>query len=293
MRYVKALGLLVEGKAQISMNLTDYTHTPIHRVQEAIRVEAARYGCQITHAELIGMIPEQALIDTARWHLQLDLFDENQILEWQVQAAESQDIRPHAFLNAVASGEPTPGGGSAAALAGALAAALAAMVARATIGKKKYAEVEAAMQEVAEIADTLRALLTQAISDDSAAFEDVMAAYRLSKEDPSRPAAIQAAMLHAAEVPLHTARLCVDALKQLQVVAAEGNINAGTDAGAGAHMALAALEAAALNVKVNLRDAQDEEIVGAYWAEISALLDEGRALMRAIGDSINDRLGLD
>ncbi|HQA69325.1 MAG TPA: glutamate formimidoyltransferase, partial [Aggregatilineales bacterium] len=138
LRFVKALGLLVEGQAQVSMNLTDYTRTPIHRVQEMIRREAARYGCTITRAELVGMIPEQALVDAARWYLQLDLFDPaGQILEWQIQQQEQKQLAPEDFISAVASGEPAPGGGAVAALVGALSAALAGMVARTTIGKKR------------------------------------------------------------------------------------------------------------------------------------------------------------
>ncbi len=81
LRYVKALGLLVDGRAQVSMNLTDFAQTPIARVVEQIRREAARYGTAIHHSELIGMIPQQALIDAARWYLQLDQFSPDQILE--------------------------------------------------------------------------------------------------------------------------------------------------------------------------------------------------------------------
>ena len=131
LRYVKSLGMLVEGQAQVSMNLTDYTRTPIHRVQELIKMEAARHGCLVTHAELIGLIPEQALIDSARWYLQLDLFNDEQILERKIAEAEAAErtLAPSDFIDAVASGEPTPGGGSVAALAGSLSAALAGMVA--------------------------------------------------------------------------------------------------------------------------------------------------------------------
>jgi glutamate formiminotransferase len=81
LRYVKALGLLVKGKAQVSMNLTDFRQTPIHQVVELIRREAARYGVMIESSELIGMIPQEALLDAAVWHLQLDNFDPNMVLE--------------------------------------------------------------------------------------------------------------------------------------------------------------------------------------------------------------------
>jgi glutamate formiminotransferase/formiminotetrahydrofolate cyclodeaminase len=270
------LGLLVNNQAQVSMNLTDFTKTPIQRVQELVRAEAARYGCLITHSELVGLIPEQALVDAARWYLQLDLFNEDQILERKLQAVESGSIVPDRFIDAVASGEPTPGGGAVAALAGALAAALAGMVARGTAGKKKYADVEAAMREISRISDELRVGLTQAIADDSAAFDQVMAAYRLPKEDRARPAAIQAAMTRAAEVPLETARLALGAIEQLKIVVAQGNINAVTDAAAGVHMALSAVEVAALNVLVNLKSIEAEKLVKSFEKETVALRDSAR-----------------
>jgi glutamate formiminotransferase/formiminotetrahydrofolate cyclodeaminase len=292
LRFVKALGLLVDGRAQVSMNLTDYTRTPVQRVQELIRVEAARYGYRITQAELIGLIPEQALIDSARWYLQLDLFEDDQILEWRIQAAEAADLMPHAFLDAVADGTPTPGGGSVAALAGALASALVGMVARLTVGKKKYAGVEEAMQEVARLSGQLRADLTMAISDDSAAFREVMDAYRRDKDDPSRPAAIQEALRRAADVPLQTARLSLRVMEQLKVVVEQGNVNAVTDGAVGVRMALAAVEGAALNVLVNLQSMDDEAAVKAYRDEITSLRESGRALAAEIASLAEGRLGL-
>jgi len=81
LRYVKALGLLVEGRAQVSMNLTDYRQTPIHRVVEMIRREAARYGVTIASSEVVGLLPNEALVDAARFYLQLDGFSSDQILE--------------------------------------------------------------------------------------------------------------------------------------------------------------------------------------------------------------------
>jgi glutamate formiminotransferase len=89
LRYVKALGLLVDGRAQVSMNLTDFTGTPIHAAVEVIRREAARYGVAIHHSELIGLIPQAALIEAARWYLQLDAFTPDQILETKLQAVVS------------------------------------------------------------------------------------------------------------------------------------------------------------------------------------------------------------
>lgn len=88
--YVKALGMLVKGRAQVSMNLTDYTRTPIHQAVELIRREAARYGVAVHHSELVGLIPQAALIDAARWYLQLDEFSPDQILEARLGDATNQ-----------------------------------------------------------------------------------------------------------------------------------------------------------------------------------------------------------
>jgi len=294
LRYIKSLGMLVEGQAQISMNLTDYTRTPVYRVQELIRREAAQYGCMVTHAELVGLIPEQALVDSARWYLQLDLFDDEQILERKIAEAEAADhtLAPVDFIDAVASGEPTPGGGSVAALAGSLAAALAAMVARTTVGKKKYADAETQMQTAISRADNLRAELATLVDADADAFEEVMNAYRLSKEDAERPAAIQKAMLHAADVPLRTLALAVDALLQIDVVAKEGNINAASDAAAGAHLALAAAEAAALNVKININSLTDEGAAKTYRSQLDAYLSDARSLAARAIQTAQERAGL-
>lgn len=296
LRYVKALGMLVEGQAQVSMNLTDYTHTPIHRVQEMIRSEAARYGYQITYAELIGMIPEQALIDAARWYLQLDRFDEAQILERKIERVEAEEaaatLAPASLLDAVASGSATPGGGSVAALAGALGAALAAMVARTTLGKKRYADREPAMRALAERADALRMRLAGLVDADSAAFVEVLAAYRIEKSDPARAKAVEAATMHAAQVPLDTAEAAVEALGLLQQAAGEGNANAASDAAAGAHLALAALEAAVLNVLINVDALKDEAAAGELADKANDLRDRGRALAADILKTVEERTGL-
>lgn len=292
LRFVKALGLLVNNRAQISMNLTDFTRTPIHRVQELVKMEAARYGYQIASSELIGLLPEQALIDSARWYLQLDRFSQEQILEHRLRLVEQATTGTDAFIEAVASGEPAPGGGAVAALAGSLSAALATMVARTTIGKTQYAEVEEAMRSAVRVADDLRAALTQTITDDSAAYEALIAAYRLPKGDPSRPDAIRAALRTASEVPLRTARLARQSLEQLKIVATQGNANAIADAATGVHIAQAAIEGAALNVLVNLQSVQDVDMVRGMTDEIIGLRQAGRDLALEIMTTIHDRIGV-
>lgn len=272
LRYVKALGLLVDGQAQVSMNLTDFSRTPLHRVVEMVRREAARYGASVTHSELVGMAPQQALLDAAAWYLQLDLAPE-QVLENRL--GEAPDPTPTAFLDAVASEAPTPGGGSVAALAGALAAALAAMVARLTQGRKRYADVQGQAEAIVEQAERLRASLTAAIAQDAAAYNGVVAACRLPKgtaeEEAARQAAIEAATVHAAEVPLATARQAVEALELVCEAARIGNVNAITDAGTAAYMAQAAFEGAAFNVRINAGQVQDTAKRTAWLEELEQL----------------------
>jgi glutamate formiminotransferase/formiminotetrahydrofolate cyclodeaminase len=141
---MKAMGVLVEGRAQVSMNFTNYRQTPLARVVETIRREAARYGTTVHHSELVGLIPQDALTDSAVWYLQLDAFQPDLVLERRLyqlflSQLESSPAAEQTFLDQLASGTPTPGGGSAGAIAGATAAALVTMVARLTVGKKNVA----------------------------------------------------------------------------------------------------------------------------------------------------------
>jgi glutamate formiminotransferase / formiminotetrahydrofolate cyclodeaminase len=293
LRYVKALGLLVDGRAQVSMNLTDYRKTPLARVVEMIRREAIRYGVAIHHSELVGLIPQEALVDASRWYLQLDQFEPEQILESKLftLAAEGQK-ESRDFLDELAAGTAAPGGGSASAYAGAAGAALVAMVARLTIGKKKYAQVEDQMKSILERAETLRASLADDVARDAAAFEQVMAALRMPKESPEaaeeRSHQLERATLKAAQVPLEVAEKSVEVLELASQVVAQGNLNAISDAGAAAGLAQAALSGAGLNVRINCASLADkdaavklierlraiEQIAGELKAQIRGLLEQ-------------------
>ena len=288
LRFVQAKGFLVDGQAQISMNLTDFEKTPIYRVQEMVRREAARYGLTITKAELVGLTPQKALLEAAKWYLQLDNLQDGQVLELRLQEAMAADpdITPYSFLEATASADPAPGGGSTAALAGALAAALAQMVAGLTAGRKKYAEVDETARAVLAEASALREQLTAAIAEDADAFTQVMAAFRLRDVDEAtRQAAIEAATIHAGEVPLRVAHLSRDAARLAAQMARLGNVNAVSDAAAGVLLAAAAVQVAALNVNINGVGLQDRaraeswrEQAAALEQEVTALAAEVRAI---------------
>jgi glutamate formiminotransferase/formiminotetrahydrofolate cyclodeaminase len=281
------------------MNLTDFRKTPIARVVEFIRREAARYGCTIAFTELVGLTPQDALIDAAQWYLQLDMFERDQILENKLRDAASDEIKsivPNAFLEATASGAATPGGGAVAALAGAFSAALAGMVARLTIGKKKYAAVDSQMKDVAAQADGLRGKLTAAIDADSSAFDEVMNAMKLpkdtSEEQATRHQQLQLATQHATDVPLQTARLCLETLDLVRSVAANGNVNAMSDAASAAFMARAAIDAAGMNVRINAASLDDQVRAKQYVDEWKSIRDRAASRIDQILSEVEKRATL-
>ena len=297
-RFVKALGMLVEGKAQVSINLTNFHQTPVFRVVETIRREASRYGVTIHHSELVGLIPQEALLDSAVWYLQLDGFKGEQVLEQRLYAVSggSSPTGASSFLDDLAAATPTPGGGSAAAYAGAMGAALVAMVARLTLGKKKYASVEDQMTEILNQAERLRKELTTAVEEDSAAFEEVMAAFKLPKENPSqekvRLEAIEKATLLAAQVPLAVANRSVSVMALAERVVALGNLNAISDGASGASMAHAALTSAGYNVRININSLVDKTAGETLLSQLQALETKANKLEKEVRASLKGRGGL-
>jgi formiminotetrahydrofolate cyclodeaminase len=171
------------------------------------------------------------------------------------------NLRLSQFLEDLASEKPTPGGGSASALAGALGAALVAMVCRLTIGRKSYAEVEGQMREILSRAEALRHDLVGLAEEDARAYEAVAAALALPRssadEKAVRRAVLQRALLGASEVPLRTAEACREVLRLAVPVARRGNRNAVSDAGGAALLAAAGLRGALLNVSINLASLED------------------------------------
>jgi glutamate formiminotransferase / formiminotetrahydrofolate cyclodeaminase len=303
LRYVKSMGVLVEGLAQVSMNLTNFRYTSMARVVEMIRREASRYGVGVHHSELVGLVPSDALVDAAVWYMQMDQFEPDQVLETRLYAAASQSKevplsdQDQGFLEALASGEPTPGGGSAAAYGAAMGASLVAMVGRVTVGKKKYAEVEAEMWRMIEEAIELQVAMREAVQKDAQAFEAYMKARRLpqntDQQKSERIQAIQAASINAAQVPLHVARHALQIL-QLALKAAElGNINAISDAGSGAAFAKAALEGAGLNVRINLLGLEEEPEPARMLTELRTLENQATRLNQTLQSVLNERGGLD
>ena len=293
---VKALGMLVEGRAQVSMNLTNFRQTSIQTAVEAVRSEAARHGVGIHHSELVGLVPQEALTDAAARYLQLDGFKSEQILETRLFAPQRVDSRPTNFLDDLAAATPTPGGGSAAAHAGAMGAALVAMVARLTVSKKKYAAVEAQMTEILNQAEHLRSELTAAVDEDSAAFEGVLSSFKLSKATPEqekvRTKAIEKATLRAAQVPLTVAQKSVSVMALAERAVALGNLNAISDGASAAALARAAMTSAGYNVRINVNGLSDKTAGDSLLSQLQALEVRAMKLEKDVHNTLTERGGI-
>lgn len=267
---VKALGFEIKerNRAQVSMNLTDYRKTPVHRALEAVRREAARYGTSVEESEVVGLVPEDALIDAAEFYLQLNRFSRDQILERKLPGgpgaspAESppglQHLTVQAFLGKVAARTPTPGGGSVAAIAGAMGAALGEMVVAYSTPAKQ--NPTAALAALAKELTEGRGTFLELANADTDAYEAVRSARREKKDKAGNPAAQQAfveALRHAAEVPLDTARLARRLQNQLEAHREQTNPALGSDLVSGLALLRAAALSALANVSINLTDLRE------------------------------------
>lgn len=295
-RYAKALGFEIREKncVQVSINMTNYTATPLYRVFEAVKREAERYGVTVRESEIVGLTPQQALVDAATWYLQLDSFSNDQILENRLAAVDSGSVSVStgvgAFLREVAAATPTPGGGSVSALNGALGTALLEMVAGLTVGKKGYEAVESEMTKAQQRLEQLRTEFRELIDRDARAFDQVMAAYRLPKtsdaEKSVRSSAIQEATKAASEVPLRVMELTPEALRLGCLLAEKGNRNSISDVGVGGLCLKTALQGAFLNVMINLPVIKDEAYVADRKSKALRIIQEGRELSRQLEDAV-------
>src|SRR5262244_435221 len=188
LRFVKGAGFLVRGLAQVSMNLTDFEQTPIHRVFEYVRREAARYGVSPVSSEIVGLIPKKALEQAAEWFLQVENFDSSLILENRLAAVMGGKMAvgglragAEPFIEQLAAATATPGGGSASAAAGAMAAALGSMVAGMSRGKKAYVQYEQQLSQIIARLAQLREELKSSIDADAESYNQVMAAHKQAK----------------------------------------------------------------------------------------------------------------
>jgi formiminotetrahydrofolate cyclodeaminase len=245
---------------------------------EAVRHEAEQRGVQVCSSELIGLVPQQALIMASEFFLKLERFDPTQVLETRLEKV-LQEQAPHAspgpialedamgaplhdFLDALSAGTPAPGGGSAAALAGALAAALGVMACRISATEPRHDPDMAPLERrLTELDQRLRGL----VQADAEAYAGVVAAYRLARTDPARQQAIASSLRLATEVPLETAVSAEEAVSILCRLSTIAKPTVASDLRVGLILGLAAIDAALENVRVNLESLKDEE----YLREVS------------------------
>jgi glutamate formiminotransferase len=263
LRFVKGAGFLVRGMAQVSMNLTDFEQTPIHRVFEFVKREAARYGVIPVSSEIVGLIPKRALEQAAEWFLQVENFDSSLILENRLtdvmtgkMAVGGLRAGVEPFIEQLAAPTATPGGGSAAAASGAMAAGLASMVASMSRGKKAYLQYESQLSEAIARLSQLREELKAAIDADAESYNVVMKAYKAAKESDRNAndgnATVSTALKQATSVPLGVAEKVVEVAEIAANLKPITNPSMKSDLTSAIALAKAALEGALANVEINL-----------------------------------------
>jgi glutamate formiminotransferase/formiminotetrahydrofolate cyclodeaminase len=272
---VKALGFEIpeRQRAQVSMNLTDFRTTPIHRALEAVRREAQRYGVGIEESEIVGLVPEDALFDAAEYYLQLHGFHREAVLERKVRAAADPLARGgeslSSFTDRLAARTPTPGGGSASAAAGALGAALGEMVLAYSIDPATPADD---LRETQRRLTEGRRRLLALVEEDARSYDAVRAARKARKERPgtaASEAAYLSALRGAAAVPLETARLATDLAVALEAVRSRTKRALASDLVSALALFRAATDGALANVAINL---DDLKAAGEPTAEVEAEL---------------------
>ena len=286
LRFVKAMGVDLRARnlAQVSINLTDFEQTPMHRVFEMVKREAERYGVSIVGSEIVGLVPKRAIEATADFFLQLENFSPAQVLENRlevslggatVEGPGKLAALAQPFLDAVSAPSATPGGGSVAAFAGALAASLGEMVAGLSRKKKSQAAFAERLSEALTEFRAVSQALAEAIDRDAASFESVMAAHKLPQGTPEeqqrRDATIQEALQLAASVPFEVARTAAKIfgrLGQLETMASPSMIS---DLHVGRLMAAAAVRGALENVEINLESIADSSFTNRMRSEASKL----------------------
>jgi formiminotetrahydrofolate cyclodeaminase len=269
LRFVKGAGFSVRGLAQVSMNLTDFEQTPIARVFEYVKREAARYGVMPLSSEIVGLIPKKALEQAAEWFLQVENFDSSMILENRLAAVMSgkmavgglrAGVEP--FVEQLAAPTATPGGGSASAASAAMAAGLAHMVAAMSRGKKAYAQYEPQLSAALSKLAPMREQFKSSIDADAESYNSVMRAYKEAKSasEVDGQTAIDAALKLAAEVPLSVAEQAKELLTLVESLKPITNPNMASDLTVAAALSRAAIEGALANVAINVESIKDAGI---------------------------------
>ncbi len=326
----KAIGWYIDeyGIAQVSMNITDIQATPLHIAFEEVCRAAAARGLRVTGAEIVGLVPKKVLIDAGKFYLERQQrslgISEDEILKIAVKSMSLDDLCPFNprekvieylmedpeemarkeklvrmtlkdFAALAASEAPAPGGGSVAAYMGALGAGLATMVANLSSHKRGWDDRWKEFSDIAEKGQALVSELTALVDEDTAAFDAIMNAFGLPKESAeekaARAAAIEAATLNAASVPLRTMEAALKVLPLALEVARKGLSASASDAGVAALSALAAVRGAALNVRINAAGLKDRASADPLLSRAEQIEREAQNLHDEVLAEVNSHIG--
>ncbi len=325
LKAVKAIGWYIDeyNMAQISMNLTNYHITPLHIAFEETRKSADERGVRVTGSELVGLIPLQPMLDAGKYFLEKQGLSsgvsEEELVNAAVRSLGLSEIAPFDpnkkiieyllrnpkntrlismtvkdFTNETASDSPAPGGGSISALAGALGAALGTMVANLSATKRGWEDRVMEFSPWAEKGQKLKDELLFLVDEDTRAFDGIMAAFGLPKDNPEqiadRKLAIENASKYATEIPFRTMQVAFNCIPLLQEMAANGNQNSLSDVGVGAICIKTAVRGAWLNVLINANGLTDKVWAAEIVEKAKRLLAENHKLCDEILDGIEQKL---
>ena len=306
----KAIGWFIDeyGIAQVSMNITNMTDTPLHVAFDEVSRAGAARGIRVTGTEIVGLIPKRALIEAGKHYLRRQQrslgIPESEIIKIAVKSMGLDELKPFIsdekvieymlenenaskklvdmtcrdFADETASESPAPGGGSISAYMGALAAALGTMVANLSAHKAGWDDRWEEFSDVAEKGRDIQDRLIHLVDEDTEAFNRIMAVFAMPKkteeEKAARSAALQEATLYATEVPLRTMRAAYETFDVLEAMAKKGNPASVSDAGVGALAARSAVLGAQLNVRINAAGLKDRAKADELLAEAEQIAEK-------------------
>ncbi len=321
----KAIGWFIDeyGIAQISINLTDITITPMHIAFEEANKKAQERGLRVTGSELVGVVPLKAMLDAGKYFLkkqqrstgisekeiikiavksmgldELYPFDpDKKIIEYILEDKTKKklvDLTVEGFANETASESPAPGGGSISAAMGAFGAALGTMVANLSAHKAGWDERWEEFSNWADKGKEYMDQLIKLVDEDTNAFNKIMDAFGLPKsndeEKAARTKAIQNATIYAIEIPYKVMETCFQSMEVMKAMAETGNPNSVSDAGVGAIAARSGVLGAFLNVKINASGLNDKELASSYINKGQAIADKAILLEKEILDTVNSKI---
>ena len=293
LNYIKAEAKSSDGHVFITLSCTEYQKSPLYRALETIRREAQRFGIFLQGTKLVGIVPQNALLDAAVWYLQLDDFNAHQIIEHCLLPPPMSPAPANFFLDQLAAATPTPGGGAAAAFTAASAAALVSMIAGVTLKNKSYVSAFQKMSEIISKAEICRSILMAAVQNDSEAYEGFLASRRLPQDSPRQKElyekSLTATSLNIIQIPLQVASQSSEIIHIIEEEAQTCPVNTLADAASAAILAQSAVKISALNIQANIQYIQDSVAARNFLAEIRQIEADTSELMIKITQILEKR----